>query len=490
MEKLMKKEKCSLIFPVIFTLFFGFLFVTGEPLYVNDTFQYENQMIMREPGYALLIQFLRFLSPEKHYRILTAVQSLLAIAANTAVISFMRRRFGLKMPASLLFVLILLAPHIMTPVFSSTHLVLTNALMTEGILFSLYPLAIMCLLDMMWSGKPAGKQSLRTIGMFFLLSLIRGQMMVLFVVWFLAAYVMAVKSAVKHTGTAGGKRNPFELAENIAKQGLMTAIAVVIIAFTARAVVIRVYNYCEQGFFVDTASGKAMSFANVLYAADRNDAEAIADDELRALFYEMYDSADADKMNYKYAPPGILNKAAYHEKCHDELNFTYFAEPAKRYVGEKQGIYVDRYQELMIAIDEVAAELSAQLMPEVFGRYIMNYVSVIAMGFIRTVAYENIVLAWYTVGIYMAAAALTIVLLRRNAESKAASFMAAVLLIITGNVCATALMIQCISRYMIYNLPLFYMAGFLELRELYELQASVRKHKSADSEENKDENEK
>ncbi len=462
----MGKDKRNLIFLGIFAVFFGALFLTGEPVYTGDTFQYENQMVMREPGYALLIQLLRLISPDGHYRLLTALQCVTAIAANTVVIVFFRRRFDLNLPFSFLFAAVLLAPHIMTPVFASTHLVLTNALMTEGILFSLYPLAVVSLLDMMWSGKPVGKESMRTIGLFFLLSLIRGQMMVLFVVWFLVGYVMAVKNATEKTDRTRSGLDTFQLAENIARQGLIAAVAVIVLVFAARTVLIRTYNYCEQGLFVDTASGKAMSFANILYVADREDGMAIADDGLRELFYEMYDSADADRMNEKYAPSGILNKAAYHEKCHDELNFTYFAEPAKRYVGERQGIYTDRYQELMIAIDEVADQLSKQLMPEVAVRYLRNYLNVTALGFVRTVAYENPVLSWYALFIYMAAVALTVWLWRKGRGGMAASFMAVVLLTIVGNVCATALMIQCISRYMIYNLPLFYMAGMLELREL------------------------
>lgn len=463
----MGKDKRNLIFLGIFAVFFGALFLTGEPVYTGDTFQYENQMVMREPGYALLIQLLRLISPDGHYRLLTALQCVTAIAANTVVIAFFRRRFDLNLPFSFLFAAVLLAPHIMTPVFASTHLVLTNALMTEGILFSLYPLAVVSLLDMMWSGKPVGKESMRTIGLFFLLSLIRGQMMVLFVVWFLVVYVMAVKNATEKTDRTRSGLDTFQLAENIARQGLVAAVAVIVLVFAARTVLIRTYNYCEQGLFVDTASGKAMSFANILYVADREDGMAIADDGLRELFYEMYDSADADRMNEKYAPSGILNKAAYHEKCHDELNFTYFAEPAKRYVGERQGIYTDRYQELMIAIDEVADQLSKQLMPEVAVRYLRNYLNVTALGFVRTVAYENPVLSWYALFIYMTAVALTVWLWRKGKGGMAASFMAVVLLTIVGNVCATALMIQCISRYMIYNLPLFYMAGMLELRELF-----------------------
>lgn len=458
-----------MIFLLIFTVFFGYLYVTGEPVYAGDTFQYENQMIMREPVYALLMQFCRFLSPQNHYQLIILFQNILAVVANTAVLAFMRKRFRLNMGISLLLAGILLVPHVMTPVFASTHLVLTNTLMTEGILFSLYPLAFVCLLDMMWSGKPIGKKSFGTLAFFWLISLIRGQMMVLFVVWFLAAFVLAVRNGAAVTKRTQTGVDTFVLAENIGRQGLVAILAAVVIVFVARSVVIHVYNYCEQGLFVDTASGKAMSFANVLYVADREDGAAIADDGLRTLFYEIYDRADADQMNYKYAPSGILDRAAHHEACHDELNFTYFSDAAREYVGERQGIYADTYQELMIALDEVADALSAELMPKVFGRYVLNYINVIAVGFVRTVAYENTVLAWYAVCIYIAAVALTVVLWRRNPASMAASFMAVVLLTIVGNVCATALMIQCISRYMIYNLPLFYMAGLLELRELKEL---------------------
>jgi hypothetical protein len=445
-------KKSNLIFLGIFVLFFGFLLLTGEPIYSNDTFQYENQMVMREPGYALLIQFLRFISPENHYELIIIFQNLLAIVTNTVFIAYMRRRFDLNMPMSLLFVAILLTPHIMTPMFSATHLVLTNTLMTEGVLFSLYPLAIMSILEVIREKKPLGKKSIRTILIFLLLSLIRGQMMVLFVVWLVVMGIIVIANNIKSF-------------PKIARQGILLLI-IFAITFVARTYIVRTYNYLENGLFVDTASGRVMAFANVLYVADREDGEAIEDDGLRAVFYEMYDAADADLMNYKYAPKGILASASYHEICHDELNFTYFNEPARIYVGETRGIYADTYQELMIALDEVADEMSAYLMPKVIGKYIKNYFVVIALGFIRTVAYENTILAWYTVLIYIVAIVCTIILWKKNNNSLAAAFMAVVLLTIVGNVCATALMIQCISRYMIYNMPLFYMALLLEIKEL------------------------
>lgn len=252
----MRKKKTDFIPAVIFILFFGILFLTGEPIYVGDTFQHENQMVMREPGYALLIQLLRFLAPQKHYWILIALQNLLAVVANSMVLTFMRQRFSLRLPESLLFTVILLIPHLMTPFFSSTHLVLTNALMTEGILFSLYPLAFVSLLKMMEAGKAISRESFCTIGWFFLLSMIRGQIMVLFIVWFLVAYALAVKNGIWETNKTTEKGNTFVLAENIARQGLIAALAVIIIAFSARSIFIRGYNFLEQGLFIETVSGR------------------------------------------------------------------------------------------------------------------------------------------------------------------------------------------------------------------------------------------
>ena len=75
----MRKGITDISIFLIFTVFFGFLLLTGEPLYLGDSFQHEMQFVTREPVYALLIQFLRWLSPENHYELIIIVQNILAI---------------------------------------------------------------------------------------------------------------------------------------------------------------------------------------------------------------------------------------------------------------------------------------------------------------------------------------------------------------------------------------------------------------------------
>lgn len=439
---------------IIFTAFFGFLLFTGEPQYLGDTFQHENQFVTREPVYALLIQFLRFLSPKHHYELIIIVQNILAAAANTIFVCFLYRALKPRWYVLFPFILILLAPHIMTPLASATGMVITNSLLSEGISYSLYLFYIMYILKAVWSRTILGKDSLLAFLWAIVVSLVRGQFMIMILVWFFAMVFIA-------------------FLQKKWRQ-IAVLIAMLAAAFAGRGLLVKTYNYCEQGLFVDTASGKAMAVANVLYVADREDGEAIEDVGLRELFYEIYDRAYADGMNYRFSPDGLLVRAAHHEECHDTLNFDYFAVAAKEYVTATTGITVEDYQRMMIEVDKVASALMAELLPQVLPRYVYNYVAMVMMGFVRSVAFVHPIFNWYSLVVYLTAVVLMLFVWLKKPESKAAPFMALVLLMITGNVTGTALMIQCISRYMLYNLPLFYMAGLLLLIDCFDIYNSKR----------------
>lgn len=451
----MRKRITDISIFLIFTVFFGFLLLTGEPLYLGDSFQHEMQFVTREPVYALLIQFLRWLSPENHYELIIIVQNILAIVANTIFVCVLRRLLNLKWYMLPVFVVILLSPHIMTPLASASGMIITNSLLSEGIAYSLYLFFILYVLKAVWSRTVFGKDSMLAFFWAIGVSLVRGQFMVLILVWFLAMGLIA-------------------LLQKKWKQ-IVILVVMLAVAFVGRGLLIKTYNYCEQGLFVSTASGKAMSVANVLYVADREDGEVIEDDGLREVFYEIYDRAYADGMNYQFSPDGLLARAAHHEDCHDSLNFDYFAIAAKEYVTETTGVTVENYQLMMVEVDKVASTLMSELMPQVFAKYVYNYVSMALMGFIRSVAFMHPIFNWYSFAIYLLAVGLTIFVWMKKHDSKAAPFMALVLLMIAGNVTGTSLMIQCISRYMLYNLPLFYLAGLLLLVEGYDIVKTAKK---------------
>ena len=56
--------------------------------------------------------------------------------------------------------------------------------------------------------------------------------------------------------------------------------------------------------------------------------------------------------------------------------------------------------------------------------------------------------------------------------------MALVLVMIAANVCATGLTIMCLSRYMIYNTAIFYVAGIVLLQEAWKKRSESLKRSS------------
>ncbi len=441
-----KKDGFDYFVIIVLTIFFGFLLLTGEPQYLGDTFQHENQFVTREPVYALLIQTLRALSPEYHYHLVIIVQNLLAIFANCIFLLTLRKELSLKGAFILPLLAILISPHIITPLASASGMVITNSLLSEGIAYSLYLFFAIYIFKTAWKQDCLGKDSVTALCWAIIMSLVRGQFMVLILAWFIVVALIAVWQK---------------------KWSRIAILAVLLfLSFIGRGLLVKTYNYCEQGLFVGTASGKTTMVTNVLYVADREDGEAIADEKLRNMYYQVYDAAYETGLNYKASGEGLYARALHHAGSHDTLKFDYFIVAAKEYVTETTGTTVEDYQTMMVEVDRVASAIMSELLPEVLGRYIYNYMAMMMMGFVQSIAVMHPILNWYALVMYICFIVLIIFAWKMKKDSKIASSAAIVLLMITGTVTGTALMIHCLSRYVLYNLPLFYIAGLLLLFEI------------------------
>lgn len=234
---MVRLDRQNLIFMGIFAAFFGFLLITGDPVYTGDTLVYENPAALRDPAYALLLWIFRSISPHAYGRLLIAFQNILAAVVSTACVVLMRRRFSLRAGGVLLLTAALLAPHILIPVFTDTRLVLTNVLMPEGLLLSLYPLGILCLADAVWAMEPLGNKSFCALAFFLLLSLIRARMTALFAVWYIAMGAVVFVNDCKRKRVSGKGRAPHTI------QQLLLLGIVLLMVVVARVQLVRAYNY-------------------------------------------------------------------------------------------------------------------------------------------------------------------------------------------------------------------------------------------------------
>ena len=87
-------------------------------------------------------------------------------------------------------------------------------------------------------------------------------------------------------------------------------------------------------------------------------------------------------------------------------------------------------------------------------------------GLIRSIAVVHPLLNWYALTAYLAYIVLVALAWRKNHNSNAVWLAAFSLLAVLANVFATSMIIMCLSRYVIYGLPLFYVSGLMLLYEL------------------------
>lgn len=434
------KKRLSFV-SLIPVLFFAALWLFGETGIYNDSHQYIAMHIHREPLYPFFLWIFRTLLGEEHY--LEAVRFLQNALSAFSVIwltECIRREFGLKELMALPICLLQLAPHVITPLFSASALVLTNGIISEALGLPLFYLFTAQVLKMIFEKKSGAAVSALLLSI--LLSLTRGQMMAAILLWMVAVLAMLV---------------PGRQWKRMIAVLLCTAAA-----FCCRSVLVKSYNLCFNGHFINNTFGGVGMLANVLYAADRSDGERIEDEKAREFFYLSFDLAWEQQANYSYAPEGFLNRAAHLEQYHDMLKFDLIEEPWRAW-HDREG-FKDYILE-NVESDRVAQTITKSIFPAVAGRWLYDYLALSAFGLIRSVAVVHPVLNCFAVVCYVLLIALMGYTFYRNRKSRAVRAAAFALLAVAANVYATSMIIMCLSRYMIYGLPLFYIGGLLLLYE-------------------------
>lgn len=438
MEIIKKKSYYNTIAIFIVSgIVFVWLFLQGNYGIAGDSDSYLTFSIAREPIYPLFLLVFRklFGEGEAIYIPLAVVQNAIA-AISCAMTALYLGKTILKSEIGKWICLAgLVLPHLMTPLFAKSGLVMTNKIMTEGITISIYYIFMIYIVKMIVEKKQFYKHIVISSLFVLCLVLIKGQMMVLIVG---LGIIVAVKFCLKKHYI-----------------GIFASVLGVGLLFFLTATIASTFHYINSGIYTNTVSSAPMIVANVLYVSEREDGAGIEDEKLQTLFYMIYDTLEENQMLAKNSPSGILNRAFHHEKMHDAINFDVFV-PAKNNVYEE--IENEDYGQYLLLEDQVAKELTKELLKVNWKRYLQNYVSVCTLGFVRSISIDRsifISLTWILYGIAILLALFTI---RKRGWNKEVQFFLSVFMLMIGFVMGTSLILQCITRYVIYNMPFFYIA--------------------------------
>ena len=436
-----KKFPFSWLLPV---LFFAALWLLGTPGIYNDSNQYIAMHIHREPLYSFFLWIFRSLFGEtKYLDIVRFLQNGLAAFSVIWLAESLKKRFAFGQWMEALVCLILLAPHIITPVFSASGLVLSNGVISEALGLPLFYLFTAQCMKMVYTIQRGAALSSLLLSLF--LSLVRGQMMFTILLWLVFAGAVVIVEKKK-----------------LAKR-LLICVVCTALAFGTRTLLVKSYNLVFNGYFINNTFGSVGLLANILYAADEEDAERIVDRDARVMFELSYRLAKEQGATYQDAPEGFFNRAAHLEKWHDAIKFEMIEEPWRQ-LHDREG-FIDYIPE-NVESDRIAATIVKSLLPAVLGRWLYDYLALACYGLIRSIAVVHPLLNWYALTAYLAYIVLAALAWRKNHNSNAVWLAAFSLLAVLANVFATSMIIMCLSRYVIYGLPLFYVSGLMLLYEL------------------------
>lgn len=436
-----KKFPFSWLLPV---LFFAALWLLGTTGIYNDSNQYIAMHIHREPLYSFFLWIFRSLFGEtKYLDIVRFLQNGLAAFSVIWLAESLKKRFDFGQWMEALVCLILLAPHIITPVFSASGLVLSNGVISEALGLPLFYLFTAQCMKMVYTRQRGAALSSLLLSLF--LSLVRGQMMFTILLWLVFAGAVVIVEKKK-----------------LAKR-LLICVVCTALAFGTRTLLVKSYNLVFNGYFINNTFGSVGLLANILYASDEEDAERIADQDARVMFELSYRLAKEQGATYQDAPEGFFNRAAHLEKWHDAIKFEMIEEPWRQ-LHDREG-FIDYIPE-NVESDRIAATIVKSLLPAVLGRWLYDYLALACYGLIRSIAVVHPLLNWYALTAYLAYIVLAALAWRKNHNSNAVWLAAFSLLAVLANVFATSMIIMCLSRYVIYGLPLFYASGLMLLYEL------------------------
>ena len=448
MQKKSNKKLALYAVIIILAVISSMLFPVG--LY-GDSEQFISMHLQREPVYPLFISLFRLLFHSIDYlRVVVIVQSLLNGFAIIWVLQFTEKRYTITFPVQLLFAIFLLMPHIVSPIFSQTHLILTCGIMNEAIALPLFLFFMTQIMSYVYDGKR--KDAVSSIILAFLLSLTRGQMMVTLIVWIIvvsARFIYLKKRLL-----------------------ILLIIGLGLFAFVARGLVYKSYNYLVNGAFVAGVCDNVNRVTNIIYASDRESGKYIQNEVARELFYEIYDASKEQGLLYTDAPDSLYYGTAHLEAAHDQIKFNYILEICNAYYYDNIG---EDYLERNIWVDDRCREMVQGLWNHCFGRWTINYLLLGYNGLCRTIGITH-PLIWIPMGLILIfALVLCIRCLKQKRNYKECLLMLVSGLFICGNAFATALFIMCLSRYMVYGFSFFYIALFLLMRGEFKRWTEKRK---------------
>ena len=429
---------------VLFYMFFCVAF----GVYIGaDSKGYMEMIAAREPVYPLLLALFRMIFGKDSYLFPVIIfQNLIQAVAVFFCVDYLRTRFRLPEYITIMMYAVNFGVAFLCQFASERGAIFSSNIMTEGITVSLWlvfmTLVIKGIID------DNGKALFLALILETVLMDTRKQMAVGYIVIFFSVLICRI-----------GRDKP---GRYFAKLGLVTAGIILSVATAVCGT--RLYNLVLRGEFVQNVRDMNLVLTTSLYVADKEDDRLIEDADARELFQRTYELLEETESNYRFAEGGLAGLEAHYEEHYDVITIEITKNLFEDFAREKG--FTDEL-DAAIEADRLSGVMVKSLLKDNIGTYAKVYISSVINGLVNTVAHRSRILdlfAYCAYGIYIV---MFIICRFKKKKRDAADAALIVLGALAVNVGVTAALIFCQSRYMVYNMALFYMAGIIMFYEIF-----------------------
>ncbi|MCM1266545.1 MAG: hypothetical protein NC302_01460 [Bacteroidales bacterium] len=437
-----------------------------------------------------------------------AEQAVLAAFSVFTLEETVRKRFGLHPAEGVLISIFALYPY----TIEMPAAAMTQAILTEGVAYSLFYLFWALLLKAVWEKSYAWLGG--AVGMSLLLAMIRSQLQILFgVCGIIFLYLICMRGKEKGRGN-----KVLRVVVGIAGAVVVSLAGIALVSKAAGAYQAVMQNnnafylyslqvqqpekyqsvmaekaqkaVAEQtgtaeeanlseeekeaalrrkGYRFTTSQYQTLIFSRGMYEADYEDAELFSDPMLKGLYLALYEAADAEKQRYAYAEKGLwmwkdivggIGKVG--ETCM-WIPSKYYAKHALEIVQEENYSAIRAGHMRTIGLTLIGAH---------FGRFLYHTLMLLPQAFISTVFFQYaplyLLCHLITAFLYLSATALMIWGFREERiKNDSAEMMALVLGTNFVMVIVISLVFFGQQRYLVYAFGPFYIAYYVLLRQLW-----------------------
>ena len=226
----------------------------------------------------------------------------------------------------------------------------------------------------------------------------------------------------------------------------------------------RLYNLVIHGTYTKNTRDMNLVLTTSLYVADSEDDKLIKEESVRALFVETMNKLKESESNYSFAEPGLRKLEEHYEEHYDIITVDTTSQMFVEY-AEKQGYRpgIEAEQEA----DRMSKVIISSLLRDNIGKYCKVYFASWIHGMIKTVSKRGALTDLFAFIMYFGYIMLMIACLIGK-ENRDAGFVGLFgLIAIIVNVGVVAALIFCDTRYMIYNMSVFYVIGIIMFEKIF-----------------------